>query len=352
MKHITSLGLKMYGLIWLEKPEETRSIKRSTRVPTFVADQYSHIDPLRAGQMEMPTSEAIKNMQALYNRTGVPDLILCAITGLWMLGGLVWIPSQDVEMTTRIMIVGHYGIAGHRGSKALSALLKEKFWIHKLQEKCDEFCASCLICLQTKGGTIIQRPWAGERGHPKRNEYLHWDYVFIGDSNIGHKWILVMKDAASHFVVLRSCVEPTMEHAALCILEWNSMFGMPKVWVSDKGTHFVNGVIAELARLTGSNCEYILAYCHWKNGSVERVNRDLLQVFKAMIAETKLEMERWTEIVLTVMCVLNHTISQALAGKTAIECFTALKHASVVDRLFLLEELAKPTMHELRSCAE
>jgi hypothetical protein len=63
----------------------------------------------------------------------------------------------------------------------LFALLKGKFWIHRLQEKCDEFCASCLICLQTKGGTIIQRPWASVRGHPERNEYLHWDYVFIGD---------------------------------------------------------------------------------------------------------------------------------------------------------------------------
>jgi hypothetical protein len=130
------------------------------------------------------------------------------------------------------------------------------------------------------------------------------------------------------------------------------MFGMPKVWVSDKGTHFVNGVIAELARFTGSKCEYILAYCHWRNGSVERVNRDLLQAFKAIIAETKLEIEQWTEIVLTVMCVLNHTISQSLAGKTAIECFTALKPASVVDLFFLLEELAKPTMHELQHCAD
>jgi hypothetical protein len=92
---------------WLEKPEATRSIKRSTRDPTFVADQYSHIDPLGVGQMDMPTSEAIKNMQALYTRDGVSDITLCVTTGLRMRGCLVWIPSQDVEMTTRIMIVYH-----------------------------------------------------------------------------------------------------------------------------------------------------------------------------------------------------------------------------------------------------
>ena len=83
------------------------------------------------------------------------------------------------------------------------------------------------------------------------------------------------------------------------------MFGVPKVWVSDSGRHFVNGVIDERARLTGSKCEYVLAYCHWRNGSVERVNRDLLQVLRAIVAETKLPMERWTEVVLTLMGILN-----------------------------------------------
>jgi hypothetical protein len=45
---------------WIDKPETIKSLKRSKRVPKFVADQYSHIDPLGAGRMEMPPSDAIK----------------------------------------------------------------------------------------------------------------------------------------------------------------------------------------------------------------------------------------------------------------------------------------------------
>ena len=63
------------------------------------------------------------------------------------------------------MIIGHHGIAGHRGLKALSSMLRRKFWIHQLQTRCDEFCANCLIFLQTKGGT--PRPWSTVSEHPK-----------------------------------------------------------------------------------------------------------------------------------------------------------------------------------------
>ena len=103
--------------------------------------------------------------------------------------------------------------------------------------------------------------------------------------------MLVLKDASIHYCLLRICDNPSAERAASCMLEWNSLFAMPKIWVSGSETHFKNKVITELARLTGSSCEYILAYCHSKNVSAERVNRDLLQVLRAIVAEMKLEMK-------------------------------------------------------------
>ena len=164
--------------------------------------------------------------------------------------------------------------------------------------------------------------------------------------------MLVLKDASSHYCLLRTCENPTAEHAASCMLEWNSLFGMSKIWVSDSGTHFKNKVITELARLTGSSCEYILAYCHWKNGSVKRVNRDLLQVLRAVVEGMKLEMKKWSDIILGIMGTLNHTPCQSLGGRSAIECVTVLKSDTPIDRIFMIDDLASLKAVELRTCDE
>nr|CCA16690.1 chromodomain protein putative [Albugo laibachii Nc14] len=121
---------------------------------------------------------------------------------------------------------------------------------------------------------------------------------------------------------------------------------------TDSGTHFKNKVITELARLTGSSCEYILGYCHWKNGSVERVSKDLLQVLRAVVAEMKLDMKKWPDIILSIMGILNHIPCQSLGGRGAIECFTVLKSDTPIDRDYMIDDLASPKPVELRTCDE
>lgn len=101
-------------------------------------------------------------------------------------------------------------------------------------------------------------------------------------------------------------------------------------------------MIAELARLTGPSCEYILTYCHEKNESVERINRDLLQWLRAMGAEMKLDMTKWSDSISSVMGILIQNPRQPVAGRTAIECFAVLKPDALLNRIFMIYDMAVP----------
>ncbi|KAE9347544.1 hypothetical protein PR003_g6879 [Phytophthora rubi] len=144
-----------------------------------------------------------------------------------------------------------------------------------------------------------------------------------------------MKDEATHFAELVACDGPTSEVAAAAILDWHSRFGIPPTWVSDSGSHFTSKVIGELNRRLKAQQKFTLAYTPWKNGSIERVNRDIIQVLKALILELKVSAADWPYLLPLVQSSLNHSPVQSLANKAPIELFTGLPCPNTLDTVVL-----------------
>ncbi|KAE8981370.1 hypothetical protein PR001_g24019 [Phytophthora rubi] len=144
-----------------------------------------------------------------------------------------------------------------------------------------------------------------------------------------------MKDEATHFAELVACDGPTSEVAAAAILDWHSRFGIPPTRVSDSGSHFTSKVIGELNRRLKAQQKFTLAYTPWRNGSVERVNRDIIQVLKALILEFKVSAADWPYLLPLVQSSLNHSPVQSLANKAPIELFTGLPCPNTLDTVVL-----------------
>lgn len=87
-------------------------------------------------------------------------------------------------------------------------------------------------------------------------------------------------------------IEPTKhasaDHAAVTLTRWNRMFSAPPAWVSDQGSHFMNSTLATLADEYGIRHAPSSAYAPWPNGTMKRLNRDILNAARAMLAESKL----------------------------------------------------------------
>lgn len=310
------------------------------RTTSWKQDKFSHLLPTRADNFIHPDIKSIKkcqeqHMSELPKDVNKDDLCVKNEQDVWTVNEKIWIPDSDIDLTLRIFITAHCGPQGHRGYKSLVTLVKSIFSIANLEIKATEFVMSCLLCLHTKGGKIIPRPWAGDDVNNGTSTRLHFDFLYIGESYDGYSSIMVMKDAVSHYVVLRPVRTTTAAAAAEALLEWDSLFGLPEIWVSDTGSHFKNQLMNELAHIKGSHHQYTLAYCPWRNGSVERLNRDLLQVFRVMTLEFRIAQDQWPKIVVSVQANLNSTPLESLDNHTPMEVHTLHKPRTTLALLYV-----------------
>ncbi|OWZ16601.1 hypothetical protein PHMEG_0009585 [Phytophthora megakarya] len=175
-----------------------------------------------------------------------------------------------------------------------------------------------------KGGTLIKRLWSETINCNERNGVLHWDFLSLGDSFGCNKYLLVLKDHATHFCELVVGDAACSGVATAAILDWHSRFGAPPLWVSVNGSHFKNEVVAELSRRLKSQQQFTLPYSPSINGFAERVNRDILQVLRAMLLVYKVSTKVRTYLVPLVQASLNHTALPSLGNRAPVELFTGL----------------------------
>ncbi|KAG2778023.1 hypothetical protein JG687_00004495 [Phytophthora cactorum] len=114
--------------------------------------------------------------------------------------------------------------------------------------------------------------------------------MFLGDGFDGSRYLLVLKDSLTHYGNLFPCSSPTAYVAADAPVTWYKRYGCPKILISDQGSHFRNEIAVDnlCARLKiERQCSPV--YSPWLNGTVERLNKDFLQVFRALLLEYKLD---------------------------------------------------------------
>ncbi|TYZ69491.1 hypothetical protein PybrP1_001835 [[Pythium] brassicae (nom. inval.)] len=263
-------------------------------VTTTPAPPPSVLWPLMDESFEWPSIEAIKVAQDMHRGSAPAGLV--DEGGVLVADGRPWIPAEADELVTRLLI--------------------------------------CLLCKHVKGSNLIQRPWGPTLDSNVRNEVLHWDFLFMGESLGPLKYLLVLKDGLSHLCELVACSVPTAAVAAEAILDWHKRFGAPTVWVSDNGAHFKNAVMQELSVKLKARQEFVPAYTPWKNGTVERLNRDVLQVIRALLLEFKLDTKEWPFLLPLVQFNLNHTQVASLGDKAPVELFTGLQCSSALDSVW------------------
>ena len=153
------------------------------------------------------------------------------------------------------------------------------------------------------------------------NEVIHFDYCWMGPSTGEDKYVLVIKDDLSSYVWLMPTANADASTTADCLNKWFASFGTVHTWVSDKGTHFVNETISEIAHLTKTHHHFTLAYCPWTNGTVEVVCRELLRATRAILHEFQLPATMWRTTISMVQGALNNCKLKSLNNKCPLKLF-------------------------------
>ena len=63
--------------------------------------------------------------------------------------GRVVIPTEAVDMQTRLMVVAHAGAAGHRGQQTTMQALTVRYVWPDMKQQVWQFVRACLLCLKT-----------------------------------------------------------------------------------------------------------------------------------------------------------------------------------------------------------
>lgn len=120
----------------------------------------------------------------------------------------LWLPERAKDLVRRVMVVAHCGTQGHRGLEPMMYTIQQVFFVRELSKLCRQFLSRCLLCKHTKGGNIVPRAWSPTCQATRRNEILHYDFLYMGASMGTTLYVLVLKDGLTHYCELIACDSP------------------------------------------------------------------------------------------------------------------------------------------------
>ncbi|OWY98995.1 hypothetical protein PHMEG_00030087 [Phytophthora megakarya] len=110
-------------------------------------------------------------------------------------------------------------------------------------------------------------------------------------------YLFALKDDACRFCELVVFELPTSDVAVEAILQWHSRLGIPKLWISEQGSHFTSDMMYIMCSKLNCDQRFSVAYCPWNKVPVERLNRYVLQDFRTMILEYKRDHRDWMALI-------------------------------------------------------
>ena len=140
----------------------------------------------------------------------------------------------------KLLSIPHCGEAGHRVAEATSDTLSNVFTWKGCVTDAHEFTKSCLLCIISKTGNKIPRPFSLTLHAIRPNQVSHFDYLYLGDSMEDDQYALVVKDHLGGYVWIEPTKNADAESASKILAKWTRTFSAPETWVSDQERHFKN----------------------------------------------------------------------------------------------------------------
>lgn len=185
------------------------------------------------------------------------------------------VPYIPNSLVPDVLAAGHdHKFSAHFGRDKTAEKLRNRCFWPGMYTAIREYVSSCQEC--ARFNTRRKKP----PGHLQSIEPPSEVFQMVGldfwgpvqESNTGNRYILVLTDYLSKFVVAKALPACTAQMAAEFIVETALTFGVPSQLLTDNGTHFKNDLFQHLSRILGF--EHILStpYHPQTNGQTERWN--------------------------------------------------------------------------------
>jgi hypothetical protein len=130
------------------------------------------------------------------------------------------------------------------------------------------------------------------------------------ESSSKNQYLLVIIDSFSRYVDVYPIADLTAELAMRCLVQFMSNFGIPSSIFSDGGTQFME-IFDELIQKLKISHPRIHAYSHQENAIVERANKEILTVLRALVLEQRMSKE-WDTLCYVAKRIINSRVHSAI----------------------------------------
>ncbi|XP_055717354.1 uncharacterized protein LOC129810649 [Salvelinus fontinalis] len=257
------------------------------------------------------------------------------------------------------VLKGVHDEAGHQGQQRTLYLTRQRFFWHGLESDVREYVKTCKRCVFSKAPEPEARAPLENIITTEPLELVCVDFWSAEDSNNKSLDVLVVTD---HFTKMaHAFLCPNQSAKAVALQLWNNIFcvyGFPRRIHSDQGANFESKLIAELLSAAGVQKSHTTPYHPMGNGGVERFNRTLGNMTRALPTRAK---HRWPQKLKSLTFAYNCTVHettghapfQLMFGRTPrlpvdMMFGTVLQDSNVVD----YDEYVKSLTRDLREAME
>lgn len=263
-------------------------------------------------------------------------------------GRSVWLVPRNVRW--QICRLCHDEM-GHFSLEKTLRKIRENYWFAGMQRFVRKYISSCLKCqyYKRKGG----KPEG--MLHPIEKvavpfHTLHLDHVgpFVTSSR-GKKFLLVIVDAFTKFLVIEPVKNTTTRYVTKTLLNFMYLFGAPIRVITDRGSAFTSNTFKTFCETYGIKHTLNAVATPRANGQCERYNRIVLESLATTAAGD--DEHKWDLYVKQVQSALNCTYSKSI-GVSPLEALAGYKPRHVAESCLLQEieaNLSRVDLDQLRT---
>ena len=249
---------------------------------------------LRTGKyMPGASQKQIKrlNRDALYYK--------CDENGIWFRNNTVdrmylKVPTKE----ERPEIIRNAHLLGHFQKFSTYNRLREKYYWKNMLKDIAEIISLCDVCQRNQKETSIHHP-AMAINVNGINDMIGIDLVFgLNETIEGYTGILVIIEYLSKTPFVKPIKTKSAEEVADILMEYISIYGPPKVIVTDQGCEFNNKLINNITNAIGVEHRVTASYNPRTNGTCERFNQTFIESLRKHAEKNQANWHKWIPFIL------------------------------------------------------
>lgn len=191
------------------------------------------------------------------------------------------------------VLIGVHNDAGHQGQFRSLSLARQRFFWLKLDRDVREYVRNCQRCIVSKTVEPAGRAPLERITSTRPLQLVCIDFWSAEDSHNKSVDVLVVTDHFTRMAQAFPCRDQSAKQVARVLWDkYFCVFGFPERIHSDQGASFESQLISELLRVSGVRKSHTTPYHPMGNGSVERFNRTLGNMIRALTPDTKADWPR------------------------------------------------------------